>query len=78
MVNEGVASWVEVGHLVAAEVGADFDRIVSITESDLGLPRPARRPVYSALDSAALRRLGHPPLRHHRDAVAATVARLRG
>ncbi len=78
VVNEGVASWAEVGHLVAAEVGADLDRIVSITESDLSSPRPARRPAYSALDSAVLRRLGHPPLRHHRDAVAATVARLRG
>jgi len=78
VVNEGVASWAEVGRMVATEVGADPDRIVSIAEADLGPPRPARRPAYSALDVAALRRLGHPPLRHHRDAVSATVARLRG
>lgn len=77
-VNEGVASWAEVGRMVATEVGADPDRIVAVTEVDLGPPRPAVRPAYSALDTAALRRLGHPPLRHHRDAVAAAVARLRG
>ena len=78
VVNGGVASWAEVGRLVATEIGADPDRILSVTETDLGPPRPARRPTYSALDGKALRRLGHQSLRHHRDAVAATVARLRG
>ena len=77
-VNEGVASWAEVGHMVAIEVGADPDRITAVAEVDLGPPRPAERPAYSALDTAVLRRLGHPPLRHHRDAVAAAVARLQG
>ena len=78
VVNEGVASWAEMGRMVAVEVGADPNRIVAVSEADLGPPRPARRPAYSALDGAGLRRLGHPPMRHHRDAVAATVARLRG
>lgn len=78
VVNEGVASWADVGRLVAAEVDADPGRIRSVTEADLGPPRPAVRPTWSALDGAVLRGLGHPPLRHHRDAVAATVARLRG
>lgn len=77
-VNEGVASWAEVGRMVAIEVGADPDRITAVAEVDLGPPRPAERPAYSALDTAVLRRLGHPPLRHHRDAVAAAVARLQG
>ena len=78
VVNEGVATWADVGRLVAMEAGFDPDRIVSVAEVDLGPPRPAVRPQYSALDGAVLRHLGYPPLRHHREAVAAAVQRLRG
>ena len=78
VVNGGVATWADIGRLVAVEAGFDPERIVSVDEADLGAPRPAVRPKYSALDGAVLRRLGYPLLRHHRDAVAATVARLHG
>jgi len=75
-VNAGPASWADVGRAVAEVVGADPTRVVAVDEADLGPPRPARRPSWSALECGVLRRLGHQPLRHHRDAVAATVARL--
>jgi len=77
-VNAGPASWADVGRAVAEVVGADPTRVVAVDEVDLGPPRPARRPVWSALDCRVLRHLGHEPLRHHRDAVADTVARLAG
>jgi len=75
-VNAGQASWAEVGRAVAEEVGADPTRVVAVEEAVQSPPRPARRPAWSALDCGVLRRLGHEPLRHHRDAIAATVARL--
>jgi len=75
-VNAGPTSWAEFGHVVAEVVGADPNRVVAVQESDLGSLRPARRPEWSALDCDLLGRLGSELLRHHRDAVEATVVRL--
>ena len=48
-----------------------------IATADLQPPRPAPRPANSVLDNAALASAGIPLLRHHREAVAETVAALR-
>lgn len=78
--NAGVTSWYGFAKEVALAAGhdPDSDLLVPIAEADLDVPRPARRPDYSALDNAVLRDMGWEPMRHHRDAVADTVAGLTG
>jgi dTDP-4-dehydrorhamnose reductase len=76
--NAGVASWFDMAIAVAEAAGIDASRVIAIGESDLGELRPARRPIYSALDNSVLRTLGHPTIRHHRDAIAEAVARAVG
>ena len=76
--NEGVTSWADFARAVADEVGHDPGRIRATVEADHHPPRPARRPRYSALENTVLRDLGHPPMRHHRDAVTEILGRLRG
>lgn len=77
-VNAGSTSWADFGRVVAEVVGEDPERVVAVDDADLGPPRPARRPIWSALGCGVLRQLDFEPIRHHRDAVAATAARLTG
>ena len=76
--NAGVTSWHGFAREVARASGHDPDTelLVPVSETDLDVSRPARRPTYSALDNTVLRGLGWEPMRHHRDAIAAVVARI--
>lgn len=68
----GRASWFEVARAVFAEIGADPDRVKPCTTEDFS--RPAPRPAYSVLSSAAWERAGLPPLRDWREALGAAIA----
>ena len=74
--NAGVTSWHGFAREVARASGNDPDLLVPVSEADLDVSRPACRPTYSALDNTVLRGLGWEPMRHHRDAIAAVVARI--
>jgi dTDP-4-dehydrorhamnose reductase len=76
--NAGVTSWHGFARGVARASGHDPDTelLVPVSETDLDVSRPACRPTYSALDNTVLRGLGWEPMRHHRDAIAAVVARI--
>ena len=74
--NAGVTSWHGFAREVARASGNDPDLLVPVSEADLDVSRPACRPTYSALDNTVLRCLGWEPMRHHRDAIAAVVARI--
>ena len=76
--NAGVTSWHGFAREVARASGHDPDTelLVPVSETDLDVSRPAHRPTYSALDNTVLRGLGWEPMRHHRDAIAAVVARI--
>ena len=72
--NAGVTTWFEFARHVAVASGHDPDRIEARPDPGLDGTSPARRPEFSALDNGVLRSLGHPGLRHHRDALAEAVA----
>ena len=74
--NAGVTSWHGFAREVARASGNDPELLVPVSEADLDVSRPACRPTYSALDNTVLRGLGWEPMRHHRDAIAAVVARI--
>ena len=74
--NAGVTSWHGFAREVARASGNDPELLVPVSETDLDVSRPAHRPTYSALDNTVLRGLGWEPMRHHRDAIAAVVARI--
>ena len=70
--NSGAASRFDQARAVFTEVGADPERVRPIPTS--ASPRPARRPVYSALSMAQSVRAGLSPLRGWREALAAAIA----
>lgn len=70
--NSGAASRFDQARAVFAEVDADPERVRPIPTS--ASPRPARRPVYSALSMAQSVRAGLSPLRGWREALAAAIA----
>jgi dTDP-4-dehydrorhamnose reductase len=74
--NAGVTSWHGFAREVARASGNDPELLVPVSEADLDVSHPACRPTYSALDNTVLRGLGWEPMRHHRDAIAAVVARI--
>tara|TARA_Y100000310_G_scaffold78703_1_gene75376 strand:- start:1660 stop:2529 length:870 start_codon:yes stop_codon:yes gene_type:complete len=78
--NAGVTSWHGFAQEVARAAGHDPDSglLVPISEADLDVSRPARRPTCSALDNSVMRGLGWEPMRHHRDAISDVVAGLTG
>jgi dTDP-4-dehydrorhamnose reductase len=69
--NQGAVSRCEQARAVFAGVGADPARVRPISSADN--PRPAARPRYSALSSAASERAGLTPLREWRTALAAAL-----
>ena len=70
--NAGTASRFEQARAVFEEVGADPDRVRPVGTA--AVPRPARRPVFSALSMADSVRAGLTPLRPWREALAEAVA----
>lgn len=70
--GSGRASWCDLARAVFEEIGADPARVQACTTA--AFPRPAPRPAYSVLSSAGWEDAGLAPLRHWRDAVAASVA----
>jgi len=74
--NQGACSWYDFAREVVAASGRDPSMVRPIATADLQPPRPAPRPANSVLENAALMAAGIPLLRHHRDAVAETVAAL--
>ena len=70
--NAGAASRFDQARAVFAEVGADPQRVRPVPTS--ASPRPAQRPVYSALSMAQSVRAGLSPLRPWRDALAEAIA----
>ena len=75
--NRGACSWFEFAREVVAASGRDPSMVRPIATADLQPPRPAPRPANSVLENAVLAASGIPLLRHHREAVAETVAALR-
>jgi dTDP-4-dehydrorhamnose reductase len=74
--NQGACSWYEFAREVVAASGRDPSMVRPISTADLHPPRPAPRPANSVLENAVLAAVGIPLLRHHREAVAETVAAL--
>lgn len=70
--NAGAVSRFEQARAVFAEVGADPERVRPVSTAEV--PRPAHRPVYSALSMADSVRAGLTPLRPWREALAEAVA----
>jgi len=74
--NQGACSWYDFAREVVAAAGRDPSMVRPISTADLQPPRPAPRPANSVLENVALAAAGIPLLRHHREAVAETVAAL--
>ncbi len=76
VVNEGVCTYEDFAREAARLAGLGDEEaarlIEAVTESEMR--RPAPRPRYTPLRCLAARRLGLPPLRHWRDALAEYVA----
>jgi len=72
--NAGVTTWFGLARAVLETAGLDPTRVQPIATSDLDPPRPAPRPVNSALDNTALRLMGVPLLPPWRDALERLVA----
>ena len=70
--NDGAVSRFEQARAVFEEVGADPERVRPVSTAQA--PRPARRPVYSALSMATSVRAGLTPLRPWRQALADALA----
>lgn len=70
--NAGAASRFDQARAVFALLGADPDRVRPVSTD--AVPRPAHRPVYSALGMVESVRAGLRPLRPWRDALAAALA----
>ncbi len=70
--NAGTASRFDQARAVFAGVGADPERVRPVDTA--AFPRPARRPVFSALSMAESVRAGLTPLRPWRDALNAALA----
>jgi dTDP-4-dehydrorhamnose reductase len=71
--NQGEATWHELACHVMAAGGFDPDRMLGIATDELDPPRAARRPAYSVLENAGLRREGIALLPDWHDAFGALV-----
>lgn len=72
--NQGETTWHGFVRAVLEAAGADPGRVEPIKTAELDPPRPARRPVNSVLDNAALRLGTLPLLPDWRDGLARLVA----
>lgn len=72
----GVATPHAIAHHVFEEAGSDPDRVVAISSADRLTARSARRPLYSALDSGAIRAAGIPSPGDWRESMSRLVAQL--
>ena len=70
--NAGTASRFDQARAVFAELGADPQRVRPVGTA--AVPRPAHRPVFSALSMNSSAMAGLTPLRHWREALAEAVA----
>lgn len=70
--NEGAVTRYELARAVFEELGADPDRVRPVSSDHM--PRPARRPPYSALSNRLSVHAGLSPLRGWRDALAAALS----
>jgi dTDP-4-dehydrorhamnose reductase len=68
----GDTTWFGLARAVFEELGADPERVGPTSTG--AFPRPAPRPAYSVLSTAAWQQAGLPPLPHWRDALAAAFA----
>lgn len=68
----GRASWFDLARAIFEEIGADPGRVKPCTTDEF--PRPAPRPAYSVLSSAAWENAGLPPLRNWREGLIAAIA----
>jgi len=73
--NSGTCSWLEFAGEILRLSGVPSTSLTRITSRELDCP--ARRPAYSALENAAWRAAGLPPLRSWQEALAAMLAALR-
>jgi dTDP-4-dehydrorhamnose reductase len=74
--NAGATTWYQFACDVLTAAGHDPNRVKPIKTADMDPPRPARRPVNSVLDNAALRLQGLPELPDHRAAMNRLVKEL--
>jgi len=72
LTNAGETTWFDFARAIFAELGEDPDRVQPTTTDDF--PRPAPRPAYSVLSSAAWAAAGLTPLRDWREALTAGLA----
>ena len=70
--NAGAATRFDQARAVFTDLGADPDRVRPVSTGEV--PRPARRPAYSALSMTESARAGLTALRPWRDAIAAALA----
>ena len=74
--NQGAVSWYEFAREVFAVVGADPERVSSISTAQLEPPRPAPRPANSVLADVAWRGHGFAPSRDFREPLAELIRAL--
>jgi dTDP-4-dehydrorhamnose reductase len=72
LTNAGETTWFDFARAIFVELGADPDRVQPTTTAEF--PRPAPRPAYSVLSSAAWSAAGLTPLRDWREALRAGIA----
>ncbi len=76
--NQGPTTWFDFARTVAEFAGANAGRVEPITTAELVPARPARRPMNSVLENAALREIGHALLPDWRESAAQLVRQLNG
>ncbi|MEP6559953.1 MAG: dTDP-4-dehydrorhamnose reductase [Nakamurella sp.] len=69
LTNAGQTTWFDFARAIFLELGADPERVQPTTTADF--PRPAPRPAYSVLSSAAWVKAGLTPLRNWQEALTA-------
>jgi dTDP-4-dehydrorhamnose reductase len=72
LTNAGETTWFDFARAIFVELGADPDRVQPTNTANF--PRPAPRPAYSVLSSAAWSAAGLTPLRDWREALRAGLA----
>jgi dTDP-4-dehydrorhamnose reductase len=75
--NGGGTSRFALAREILAQSGGDPGRVSPIPTAELAPPRPAVRPAYSVLDTAAYERAGYEPLPSWQDGLAELLGRLR-